>query len=88
MACRKVLMNVAVDRGADGNLRFVEYVDWFETNHYIPPHGREWIERIKDIGNEAHHDIPDIDHERARETLRFTEWMLHYIYEMPGLAQN
>ena len=40
MVCRKILMNIAVDRGADAGLLFIEYVNYLSGNGYIPPNGR------------------------------------------------
>jgi hypothetical protein len=84
MALRKVLMNVAVDQGAKENLKFVQYVGWLDDNNYIPPNGRGWVEKIKDIGNEANHEIPDISEDDAARVLRFTQMLLMFVYELPG----
>jgi Domain of unknown function (DUF4145) len=77
-----VLMNVAVAEGADENLRFVQYVDWLDEQHYIPPGGRGWVEQIKNVGNEANHEIPDVTREAAERILRFTEGLLVNVYEL------
>jgi hypothetical protein len=37
MLCRKLLMNVAVDRGAPQNQSFAEYVNFIEAKGYIAP---------------------------------------------------
>jgi hypothetical protein len=86
MACRKILMNVAVEEGASENLRFVQYVDWLEANGFMPPRGRAWVDRIKDVGNEANHEIPEIDDKKARQILSFTEGLLRFAYEFPARA--
>lgn len=86
--CRKVLMNVAVDKGAKEGLRFVEYIDWFAANGYEPPNGRDWIDRIRTIGNDATHKSPEIDHAKATAALEFTEWLLRFAYTLPGLANG
>ena len=83
MACRKVLMAVSVEQGADPGQSFVNYVDWLEEKGYIPPGGRAWVDRIRDAGNEATHEIPDIDEETARQVLSFTEALLYFVYESP-----
>jgi len=86
MACRKLLMNVAVQEGADGDMKFIEYVNWLEENNYMPPKGRGWVDRIKDVGNEANHEIPDVDPDKARQVLAFTEGLLRFVYEFPAQA--
>ncbi len=42
LACRKLLMNIAVTEGADEGLRFIEYIDYLANNGYVPPKGRGW----------------------------------------------
>jgi hypothetical protein len=37
MCCRKVLMNIAVSKGAQPGLQYVAYVDFLSKNNYIPP---------------------------------------------------
>ena len=75
-------MNVAVAEGADKDLRFVEYVNWLAENHYIPPKGQGWVNQIKEVGNEANHEIPDVSREQAERILRFTEGLLMNVYEL------
>src|SRR5690606_14996234 len=42
LACRKLLMNVAVSQGAEAGKSFVEYINFLESSGYIPPGGRTW----------------------------------------------
>ena len=85
---RKLLMHVAVTRGADAGLNFVEYVDYLEANHHIPPDSREWVDRIRTKGNEANHEIRDITAEDAADILTLVEALLYYSYEIPGRSQK
>jgi hypothetical protein len=71
-------MNVAVEKGAQPNLRFVEYVDYLVKNHFVPPGSDDWVKHIKDRGNEATHEIQPV------ELLEFTEALLRYVFELPG----
>lgn len=41
MACRKLLMNVAVHKKAPENQTFAQYVEFLDAQGYIPPDGRE-----------------------------------------------
>ncbi len=36
MACRKILMNLAVAKGAEEGLKFVEYVQFLSDNNFVP----------------------------------------------------
>lgn len=86
MACRKVLMNVAVAEGADEDLNFAKYVDWLAGQGFVPAKGRTWVDRIREKGNEANHEIPDINRVDAEDVLSFTEMLLKVNYEMPARA--
>jgi hypothetical protein len=80
MACRKILMNVAVQEGAEPNLRFVQYVNFLDENHHVPPKGRNWVEHIKEKGNEANHEIRLVLEPDARQLLLFTQLFLTFVY--------
>jgi len=82
LVCRKLLMHVAVDKGAKGNLRFVEYLDYLKSEGYVTRPMAPWVTRIKDHGNEATHELPSTDEARALDTLSFTTQLLRSIYEM------
>lgn len=84
MACRKILMNIAVAKGAKENLKFVQYVQWLVDNGYVPPDGKDWVEHIKDKGNDANHKIEIVVKADAEELLYFTEMLLTFIYAVPA----
>lgn len=84
MACRKILMNIAVAKGAKENLNFVKYVQFLADNNFVPPDGKEWVEHIKDKGNEANHKIEIVSKEDSEELLYFTEMLLTFIYAVPA----
>lgn len=86
MACRKILMNAAVARGADENKNFAFYVNWIEENGYIPPGCKSWLDEIRKAGNDANHEIPISTKESAQKTLTFTEAFLRFAFEFPGMA--
>jgi len=84
MASRKLLMNIAVDKGAAEGLKYIEYVDYLDENHYMPPDSREWVDHIRDKGNEANHEIKIMEQKDAKELINFIEMLLKFIYEFPG----
>jgi DNA-directed RNA polymerase subunit RPC12/RpoP len=85
MCCRKLLMNIAVSEGATEGLSFVEYVNYLNDNNFIPPKGKAWVDAIRKLGNEANHSIEFKNPDEARLIITFTEMLLKFIYEMPGL---
>lgn len=87
LSCRKILMNVGVDQGGNPNEKFAYYVDYLNNNHYIPPGGRQFIDKIRTLGNEATHEIQPKSEPEAKLAIYFTEILLKNIYEAPGKLQ-
>lgn len=85
MCCRKLLMNIAVQEGAQEGKSFVEYVNFLDSNGHIPKNGKPWVDKIRQLGNEANHKIDLKSQEEAKLILTFTEMLLKFIYEIPGL---
>jgi hypothetical protein len=68
---RKVLMHIAVDKGAEAGRTFAEYVDYLADNHFVPPGGRGWVDHIRSKGNEATHEIPRASDADATQLIEF-----------------
>ena len=84
LACRKLLMHIAVSKGADEGLKFIEYVEFLSSNNYIPPDAKDWVDQIRSKGNEATHEIVIMKKEDAEDLLSFIEMLLKIIYEFPA----
>ena len=84
LACRKLLMSIAVQKGADEGKTFVEYVEHLSDIGYVPPDGKSWVDQIRKRGNEANHEIILMTKEDAEELISFVEMLLKFIYEFPG----
>jgi len=84
LCCRKLLMSIAVAKGATEGLKFAQYVDFFATDGIIPKDSKEWVDHIRDKGNDATHEIPNISKEDAEDLIRFSEMLLKIIYEFPS----
>ena len=84
MACRKLLMHIAVDKEAPEGKKFIEYVEYLSDNHYVPPNGKDWVDHIRKKGNEANHEINIMDRGDALDLINFIEMLLKLIYEFPG----
>jgi len=83
MACRKILMHIAVDKGAEAGKRFIEYVEYLSNKGYVPPNGKDWVDHIRSKGNEANHEITIMKKEDALDLITFSEMLLKFIYEFP-----
>lgn len=88
LICRKILMNVAVDKGADENKSFAHYVNWLRNNNYIPPNSTDWVDHIRTIGNQGTHEISPISKEEAEELITFSEMLLRILYEFNARMTN
>lgn len=86
LICRKILMHVAVDKGAEEGESFQSYIDHLQTEGYITPTMKPWVELIREHGNMATHNLEAADHKRAEHTLIFTAELLRVVYEMEYLA--
>jgi hypothetical protein len=88
LCCRKLLMNIAVSKGAKEGLKFIEYVNFLTEKGFVPPDSNEWIDHIRNKGNEANHEIKLMDAEDAQELIGFIEMILKFIFEFPAIMKN
>jgi hypothetical protein len=84
LACRKLLMNVAVSQGASEGQSFVSYIEHLANAGYIPPNGRAWVDHIRRKGNEATHEIQLMSQADAEELIAFAEMLLKFVFEFPS----
>lgn len=85
LLCRKMLMNIAVQQGADEGLKFIEYVEVLSEMGFVPPNGKHWVDHIRRKGNEATHEIAVMAEQDARDLISFIEMLLRFIYEFPSM---
>jgi len=84
LCCRKLLMHIAVSKGASPNKKFIEYVEYLATKGYIPPDATGWVDQIRTKGNEANHEISIMSEADAKDLLSFCAMLLKIIYEFPS----
>jgi hypothetical protein len=84
LICRKLLMHIAVAEGAKPGLSFRDYVDYLAANNYLPPRGRDWVDHVRDKGNEANHEIVKMKKEDAQTLIGFLQMLLIFLYEFPS----
>ncbi|SRR6266513_1420834 len=84
LACRKLLMHIAVEQGAKAGDSFLSYVDYLANKGFVPPNGRGWVDHIRNKGNEANHEIKLMGDKDAAELIAFLEMLLKFIYEFPN----
>lgn len=84
LACRKILMHIAVAKGAEEDQSFKHYVEYLANNYHIPKGSEDWVAYIKDKANEANHEIMLSDETTGKKLLKFTGMLLKLVYEFPG----
>jgi hypothetical protein len=91
MLCRKLLFHIAVANGLppknerDRAPGFLEAVNHLETEGIFTRRMRKWVDRIKDVGNDANHELTPITPEQALDVATFTQQLLILAYEMDEL---
>jgi len=77
-------MHIAVEKGAAAGESFKSYVEYLANARYVPPNGKEWVDHIRDKGNEMNHELVFASEAEANDVLGFVEMLLKFIYEFPS----
>jgi hypothetical protein len=88
LVCRKILMHVGVDKGAEEGKTFISYLDYLENLGFITPVIKEWADLIREFGNQSTHELTPPDKNRTKATLMFTMELLRIVYEMQYVASK
>lgn len=84
LSCRKLLMHIAVSKGAEEGQTFIQYVEYFSEKNFIPPGAKDWVDHIRQKGNEANHEIVIMEKSDAKDLINFIEMLLKIIFEFPA----
>ena len=88
MLCRKLLFHIAVTHGlAPANSKgfapgFAECAKHLEKQGLVTPRMMKWVDRIKDVGNDANHALVPIEATQSLDVATFTEQLLVLAYEL------
>jgi len=88
LCARKILMHVAISKGAEEKKKFEYYVDYIADNDIIPKHTKPWIDSIRDAGNETNHEVKNSTEEEASEIIEFLGMLLKLVYQYPAKMKN
>jgi len=88
LLCRKILMHVAVDKGDTEGKKFVEYIDYLKKEGYITKVMDDWVNKIREGGNDSTHKIPPASEKKAKNILLFIIQLLRNVYEMKYIADQ
>jgi len=85
MCCRKLLMHIACENGAEENLAFGKYVQYLKDNGYVAKPTHKLADAILKYGNIANNKLEIYTKEDATNIMLFTETILKNIYELPSI---
>jgi hypothetical protein len=94
MLCRKLLFHVAVANGLpaknakDRAPTYLEAVEHLEAAGVFTGKMRKWIDKIKEVGNDANHELEPITEGQARDVAAFTQQLLVLAYELDALMAD
>ena len=89
LLCRKILMHVAVDKGAQAGDNYEKYINYLETLGYITPPYEKMGRPYKDKWKlKLHIGCTNPDKKYAEGTLMFTAELLRLIYEMEYISNQ
>lgn len=81
MLMRKIIMNIAVHEGAEENKSFAYYVNYLCNEGIVHKKSKKKADSIRDLGNNANHEIENRTKEEAQNCLEFIELLLMANYE-------
>jgi hypothetical protein len=81
MACRTILMYLAVEKKAETNKPFAYYVDYLEEHRYFSPETKKVADYIRKRGNAANHEIALMTDEDSDVMLFLVGHILEAIYD-------
>lgn len=84
LACRKLLMHIAVNKGAKEGKSFQSYVEYLADKGYIPPDGRAWVDHVRKKSNEQNHEIVMAEAADSEQLIKFLGMLLTIMYEFPA----
>jgi Domain of unknown function (DUF4145) len=94
MMCRKLLFHVAVAHGLseknekDKAPTFAEALNHLESEGVFTKSMRPWVARIKDVGNEANHELSGVTQAQALDIAKFTQYLMKLAYELPAMMND
>jgi len=81
MMMRKMIMNIAVEEGAEEGKTFTEYIDFLCSEGIVPKKSRSKADSVRELGNSANHEIENRSLNEAENCFEFIELLLKVNYE-------
>ena len=83
MLCRKLLMHIAVSKGADKgkDKDFEYYIEYLGKKQHITLDLKDWADKVRKIGNDANHEIGIVPKNKAKKIFEFVQLLLVVTYK-------
>ncbi|MFS3914342.1 DUF4145 domain-containing protein [Bacillus australimaris] len=81
---RKMIMNIAIEKKAEVDLSFANYVEYLVTNGVVPKSAEKWLNTVRKNGNEAAHKTSKSSKEETEKIIKFLVILLRSVYEFEG----
>jgi hypothetical protein len=88
LLCRRLLMDIAIELGANDNLKFIEYVNYLDENNFITAKSKDWVDAIRKEGNDATHNVVVKDQKQAADMIMLCEMIMKINFEYPAQFTN
>lgn len=88
MLMRKIIMNIAVHEGAEKNKNFAEYIDYLCDNGIVHKKSKNKADSVRELGNNANHEIENRTQEEAQNCFEFIELLLMANYEFADAGEE
>ncbi|SDJ68374.1 DUF4145 domain-containing protein [Alkalibacterium thalassium] len=88
LVCRKLLMHIAVELGAETDKNFLYYVNFLRDENFITAKSDKWVDAIRKYGNQATHEVNIATREEAERIIKFTEMILKTNFEYPAMMED
>ena len=66
---------------------FAHYVTYLDEHGHTPQGSKEWVDEIRELGNDANHEIALMSVAEAEAIVNFTAMLLRLVYEYPQRAR-
>jgi len=86
LALRTLISHVAEEKGGKPKQPFNAALDHLVEKGFLTPELKGWVDKIREKGNAATHDLEIVTQADAKRLLNFAEVLLQLVYEFPAQA--
>ena len=84
ITARTMISHIAIEKGANENSTFKDYVDYLVKEYFPSSSSTQWIDKIRTLANLSVHHLKIANKRDAELCMKFTVAILKNIYEFPN----